>query len=99
VETEDICAIRRWLKGIRRCPSRSDGMQFYQAAGEAKGSLQRLLKVVAYTLSTYSPCHSERVNKPLFSVPGETLEAVYPQKGVRYIGESIQVRLHFLEST
>ena len=47
--------------------------------------------MAAYALTPYSACHSERVGKQLFSVPGETLEAVYPDKGVRYIGESIQV--------
>ena len=60
-----------------------------QAAEFPKGSIQRLLKVVAYALSPYSTCHADRIGKPLFVIPGETLEAVYPKKGVRYIGEAV----------
>ena len=60
-----------------------------QAAEFPKGSVQRLLKVVAYAVSPYATCHADRICKPLFVIPGETLEAVYPKKGVRYIGEAV----------
>lgn len=45
--------------------------------------------MVAYAVSPYSACHPDRIGKPLFVIPGETLEAVYPKKGVRYIGEAV----------
>ena len=60
-----------------------------QAAELPKGSLDRLLKVAAYATASASSFHTERVGKPLFSFPGETLEMVLPEKGVRYIVESV----------
>ena len=62
---------------------------FLQASEMPKGSIKRLLKVAAFALSPYSGCHADRTCKPLYSLPGETLEAVYPSKGVRYIGEAV----------
>ena len=60
-----------------------------QAAELPKGSLDRLLKVAAYAAAAAYPFHTERVGKPLFSMPGETMEVVLPEKGLRYIVESV----------
>ena len=60
-----------------------------QAAELPKGSLDRLLKVAAYAAAAAYSFHTGRVGKPLFSMPGETLEVVLPEKGLRYIVESV----------
>ena len=59
-----------------------------QAAELPKDSVDRLLKVAAYALTPYAA--ARRAKKPLFCVPGETFEAVYPTKGVRYISEAVR---------
>jgi len=46
--------------------------------------------VAAYALAPAASFHTERVGKPLFSMPGETLEVVLPENGVRYIVESVR---------
>ena len=71
--------------GFADCTSQA----LMQAAELPKGSIKRLLRVAAFALSPYSGCHADRTCKPLYSLPGETLEAVYPSKGVRYIGEAV----------
>lgn len=53
--------------------------------------MDRLLKVAAFALSPYSTSKPERTGSPLFSQPGETLELVLPEKGLRFIAENVSL--------
>ena len=61
-----------------------------QAASLPKHSLERLLKMAAFAISIYSTI--QRTQKPFKNLQNSTYELVYPEKGLRAIGE--KVRLH-----
>lgn len=50
--------------------------------------LMRALHVAAFALSGYA-CTEGRVQKPFNPLLGETYEAVYPDKGWRFISEKV----------
>ena len=67
-----------------------------QAARLPCGSLERLLKVTAFTISIYSCVYRPFV--PFRSPAGETSEAVAPDRGIRAIAEKVRQSIHALMS-
>lgn len=55
--------------------------------------MERLLRVAAFALSPYSSCHADRTGKQFFSAPNETLEVIWPSKGVRFLAEAVRACL------
>lgn len=51
-------------------------------------SLLRILKVAAFAVSGYSSCDG-RLCKPFNPLLGETYEADYPEKGIRFFSEKV----------
>ena len=58
-----------------------------QAALLPAQSVERLLQVSAFVISTYNTV--KRVDKPFRSLQNSTFELVYPEKGIRAIGEKV----------
>ncbi|XP_074561402.1 oxysterol-binding protein-related protein 1B-like [Curcuma longa] len=56
--------------------------------GKKGDSLMRILNVAAFAVSGYSSCDG-RVCKPFNPLLGETYEAEFPEKGVRFISEKV----------
>ncbi|XP_042431636.1 oxysterol-binding protein-related protein 1B-like isoform X1 [Zingiber officinale] len=56
--------------------------------GKKGDSLMRILNVAAFAASGYSSCDG-RVCKPFNPLLGETYEAEFPEKGVRFISEKV----------
>ena len=50
-------------------------------------SLDRLLQVTAFAVSMYNTI--KRVQKPFKNLQNSTYELVYPEKGIRAIGEKV----------
>ncbi len=63
-----------------------------QAARLPCGSLDRLLKVTAFTVSIYSCVYRPYV--PFRSPAGETSECIAPDKGIRAIAEKVSCPCH-----
>ena len=63
------------------------GILILQAAQLPHASLERLLKVTAFTVSIYSCVYRPYV--PFKSLAGETCELVAPDYGIRAIGEKV----------
>lgn len=58
-----------------------------QAAACPKGSIERMVEVVAFSVSPYASCRRpKRSFDPLLS---ETYELVHPDKGIRLISEHV----------
>ncbi|KAG6491869.1 hypothetical protein ZIOFF_046808 [Zingiber officinale] len=56
--------------------------------GKKGNSLLRILKVAAFAVSGYSSCDG-RLCKPFNPLLGETYEADYPEKGIRFFSEKL----------
>lgn len=52
-------------------------------------SLQRILNVAAFAVSGYASSEGRHC-KPFNPLLGETYEAVYPEKGIRFFSEKVQ---------
>ena len=50
-------------------------------------SLERLVQVAAFAISMYNTI--KRVQKPFKNLQNSTFEVVYPEKGLRAIGEKV----------
>lgn len=55
----------------------------------------RILYVAAFAVSGYANTNG-RSCKPFNPLLGETYEADYPDKGIRFISEKVQIMYHFL---
>lgn len=60
-----------------------------QAAAMPKGSLERMVQVVAFSASTYASC--QRTRRSLNPLLSETFELVYPEKGLRLVSEHVSL--------
>lgn len=49
----------------------------------------RALHVAAFAVSGYTSCAENRVQKPFNPLLGETYEADYPDKGIRFLAEKV----------
>ena len=69
-------------------PDCAVGLLPFQAAKKPKHSLERLICVAAFASSVYSTI--QRTQKPFKNMQNSTYELVYPEKGLRCIGEKVQ---------
>ncbi len=58
-----------------------------QAALCPKGSIERMMEVVAFSVSPYASC--KRPKRSLDPLLGETYELVHPDKGFRMVSEHV----------
>ena len=59
-----------------------------QAAACPAGSMERMVQVVAFTVSTYSSC--QRTKRSLNPLLSETFEYICPERGLRSIAEHVR---------
>lgn len=62
-----------------------------QAALLPAQSVERLLQVSAFVISTYNTV--KRNDKPFKNLQNSTFELIYPEKGIRAIGEKVALFL------
>lgn len=55
-------------------------------------SLDRLLQVTTFAISMYNTI--KRTQKPFKNLQNSTYELVYPEKGIRCIGEKVKLPLY-----
>lgn len=69
-------------------------MVYVQAALLPPKSMERLLHVCAFAISTYNTV--KRNEKPFKNLQNSTFELIYPEKGIRAIGEKVTLLTHRL---
>lgn len=66
-------------------------MHVAQAALLPPESIERLLQVSAFVISTYNTV--KRLDRPFRNLQNSTFELVYPEKGLRAVGEKVTLPL------
>lgn len=77
------------LSALQAMAETLEYLDLLDAAGRSKDSMERLLYVTTFAISTYSTVKYRGSRKPFNPLLGETYELVRPEKGLRFVAEKV----------